>query len=225
MPESTNAGPMKTGPAAQRLEQPSKYFFRRRRPTLRGVPREWVRPASDAEYARLLEKEGVISISLLKQPASAALKADCRELDEHLMPHFWRIDQRAKFFQNRFYLYQWIFILSAFLTTGLAATSVLIHTSKADLSVGPVTLTSIIGVFTALISGIAATVSFLIANESPQQRWFQARSQSENLRSLYFLFLARVTPFNQVDSRDRVQQLRTKVLDVLKDTGRQGNSQ
>ncbi len=66
------------------------------------------------------------------------------------------------------------------------------------------------------VSGVAAAVSFLNANQRPQKRWFEARAKAENLRSLYFLFLARQSPFNYPDPGDRVLMLRRKVLDVLR---------
>lgn len=191
-------------------QQGSKWFFFRRRPKLQGVPRDWSPPPAD-EYARNLIIEGFISPSLIDGPLSRALSDDISELEEHLLPHFWRLDQQAKYYQNRYYLFQWIFIWSAFLTTTLAALNVYLHGAEAD----PATRT--LGLATALISGLAAAISFLGANESPQQRWFKSRSQAESLRSLYFLFLARQAPFNITDRQRCVQMLRYKVVDVLKE--------
>jgi hypothetical protein len=212
------AGGIRQSIAAE--EGKSKYFFRRRVPRLRGIKRNWVRPSDPDCYGVMLQKEGFISTSLLGSVATDELKTDCQQLEEHLLPSFWKVDQMARFYQNRYYLYQWVFILSAFITTALAATNVLSHDSRIGVS-GDV-LNAVLGVLTALTSGAATAVAFLNANESPHRRWFTARTQAESLRSLYFTFLARQKPFDSAEAIDRVQSLRVKVLDVLRETDNEG---
>jgi hypothetical protein len=204
-----------------RDEERSKFFFIRRVPRW-SVPREWERPPDD-DYQKQLLGEGFVTESLLVSPFSAELTVDIRELDQHLMPHFWRVNQRARFYQNRFYQFQWAFILSAFLTTALATLSVFLHAqgwtaTDTGTFVGSIHWTEVLGFLTAIISGIAAGVSFLDANQTPQKRWYKARAQAEALRSLYFLFLARQTPFDISNGRDRVQRMRYKVIEVLRQT-------
>ena len=206
---------------ASRDEKKSKFFFIRRIPR-RSLPREWERPPDDV-YQRQLLGEGFVTESLLTTPFSDELAVDIRELDQHLLPHFWRVNQRAKFYQNRFYQFQWAFILSAFLTTALASVSVFLHAQRWTEShtgtfVGTIPWTEILGLLTAIISGIAAAVSFLDANQTPQKRWYKARAQAEALRSLYFLFLARQKPFDSPNERDRVQKMRQKAIEVLRQT-------
>ena len=206
----------------EREQERSKWFFIRRAP-FRPVPREWERPP-DEEYQRLLMEEGFIAPALVTHPLSAELQEDLRELDQHLLPHFWRMNQRARFFQNRYYQYRWTFILSALLTTALAAFNVFFYAqgwsgeNSAGTLVGPVQWTEILGFLTAVVSGVAAGVSFLDANQTPQKRWFKARVQAEILRSLYFLYLARQKPFDTPSARERVQRMRSKVIDVLRET-------
>lgn len=203
-------------------EKKPRYFFIRRVP-FRRVQREWTHPG-DEQYEKLLIEQGFISASLLKEPVSEDLATDIRELDQHLLPHFWRVNQEAKYFQNRYYQYQWVFILAAFLTTALAAVNVFMYAQgwqdgvDTGTFLGTIKWTEILGFLTAVISGTAATVSFLDANQTPQSRWFKARAQAESLRSLYFLFVARQNPFNLETSRARVQKLRRKVIDVLVDS-------
>jgi hypothetical protein len=204
-----------------RDEEKSKFFFIRRVPRW-SVPRDWERPPDDV-YQKQLLQEGFVTESLLTRPFSDELKVDIRELDQHLMPHFWRVNQRAKSFQNRFYQFQWAFILSAFLTTALASVSVFLHVegwTETDTGtfIGSIRWTEVLGFFTAIISGIAAGASFLDANQTPQKRWYKARAQAEALRSLYFLFLARQKPFDSPNERDRVQRMRQKVIEVLRQT-------
>ena len=203
-------------------EAKPRYFFIRRVP-IRKVDREWKRP-SDEQYKKSLLDQGFITADLVRGPLSPELETDLRELEQHLLPHFWRVNQEAKFFQNRYYQYQWAFILAAFFTTALAAVNVLVyaqgwqHGTDTGTFIGTIKATELLGFLTAVISGMEATVSFLDANQTPQSRWFKARAQAESLRSLYFLFLARQNPFNLTDARSRVQRLRRKVIDVLVDS-------
>jgi hypothetical protein len=195
-------------------EKKSRFFLLRRRP-MANLQREWTRP-SDEEYARQLMAEGFVTQALLGRAMSDELAADVRELDQHLLPHFWRANQLAKYYQNRYYQYQWAFIISAFLTTALAAVNIFLHTqANANTS----TSSGILGFATAIASGIAAAVSFLDANQTPQKRWYKARAQAEGLRSLYFLFLARQHPFDTSSDRERVHRMRQKVIDVLRSAG------
>jgi len=204
----------------QREEKRPQWFFIRRVPSRR-IRREWTRP-SDDQYARDLIAEGFIAPGLVAGTLSAELAADIRELDQHLLPHFWRMNQQARFFQNRYYQYQWAFILAAFLTTALAAVNVFLYaqgwTGQAGTLVGALQWTEVLGFLTALVSGVAAAVSFLDANQTPQKRWYKARVQAEILRSIYFLFLARQAPFDSSSDRERVQQMRRKVIEVLRET-------
>jgi hypothetical protein len=204
----------------QREEEQPKWFFIRRVPS-RGIAREWTRPPDD-QYARDLIGEGFVAPALVDGPLSAELSADIRELDQHLLPHFWRMNQQARFFQNRFYQYQWTFILAAFLTTALAAVNVFLYaqgwTGQAGTIVGSLRWTEVLGFLTAVVSGLAAAVAFLDANQTPQKRWYKARVQAEILRSAYFLFLARQAPFDSPSDRERVQRMRRKVIEVLRET-------
>lgn len=204
----------------KREERKPKYFFIRRMP-INQVPRDWTRPP-EKEYKKELLNEGFVTESLLKGPMSPELQADVRELEQHLLPHFWRVRQEAMHFQNRYYRYQWIFILTTFFTTALAAVNVLVYTMEGQPGIttflGNLRWTELLGFLTAVASGLAATVSFLDANQTPQNRWFKARAQAESLRSLYFLFLARQNPFNLPSPRARVQELRRAVIDVLVDS-------
>lgn len=205
---------------ARREEEKPQWFFIRRVPS-RHLGREWTRPPDD-QYARDLISEGFIAPSLVSGTLSPELTADIRELDQHLLLHFWRMNQQARFFQNRYYQYQWAFILAAFLTTALAAVNVFLYaqgwTGQAGTIVGSLQWTEVLGFLTAMVSGIAAGVSFLDANQTPQKRWYKARVQAEILRSTYFLFLARQTPFDSPNDRERVQRMRRKVIEVLRET-------
>ncbi len=199
-------------------EEKSKLFFLRRRPR-RNIDREW-NPPPPEQYEKDMIQEGFITENLLKRAPTEELKTDLRELNQHLLPHFWRMNQRAKFYQNRYYQYQWAFILSAFCTTAFAAINVFVYAQGwagwFDFVIVRLRWTELLGLATAIISGVAAAVSFLDANETPQKRWFKARSQAEALRSIYFLFLARQKPFDTLNTGERVQIMRLRVVEILR---------
>ncbi len=211
-------------PEVSRPRPQPKYFFQNRRPKLRGVPREVLPHAEDASYQKRLAQEGFVALDDWPE-ASQPLRDDVRELEQYLMPSFWRIDQEAHYYQNRHYLYQWIFIISAFLTTAFSAISVFLHGSTHDVSLGLFSLTELLAAFTVVVSGIAAMVSFLNANQVPQQNWFKTRAKAESLRSLYFTFIARRPPFNAPTGRERSRLLGQAVLDVLREKKQEGLDQ
>ncbi|MBZ0306568.1 MAG: hypothetical protein K8I82_10920, partial [Anaerolineae bacterium] len=117
---------MKNIPILERIMAGSNIrnlFFVRRRPKL-SIPFDWERPKSDAEYHKLLEVEGFISQPHWKADVVEEyplLKQDLTDLEQHLMPFFWELNQKAKYYQNQFYLYQWVFLFGALLTTALGA--------------------------------------------------------------------------------------------------------
>ena len=204
------SSPAREKKARKRLLFIYKVPFRR-------MAREWERPP-EGEYQKLLEEQGFITPRMLGRRMTKELAADLRELEEHLLPDFWAQDQLARYYQNLHFRYQWLFIIATFCTTALAALNVWLYAQgwQEYRPIDGVRWTEILGIAAAAVSGLAAAVSFLNANQRPQKRWFEARAKAENLRSLYFLFLARQSPFNYPDPGDRVLMLRRKVLDVLR---------
>ena len=201
-------------------------FFIKRRPRLFGMPRHWEPPdlAPDAgrtAYYRQLSDEGFISPLYLQErnfQASVALQSDLNELDEHLLPDFMRKNQEARHFQNLYYLYQWVFIVGALMTTVIAAGGVLIYDSNVEMPLPGIKWLTFPPPFTAALSGLVTTISILNASQKPQEQWFKARTQAETLRSLYFQFLGHQGTFAVKDNVERIRTLDRRVLDVLTDT-------
>lgn len=206
-----------------------KLFIFRRRPHLLRMPTPLTQPAQGALpeaktlYNTQLEQAGFISESLLKDKGltlTPELQTDLAALDEHLLADFWQQDYEALYYQNLYYLYQWIFILGALLTTVAAAVGVYIFESNPDVGLLGVKATDALQILTAILSGLVTAVSVLSAAQSPQDRWFKARTKSESLRSLYFLYLTRRDPFDKRSHTERVRQLHSNVLDILKPPGK-----
>lgn len=186
-------------------------FFMRRRPKTH-ISLEWQHPGTEERYQDALEYEGLVSSkaweSANPQEKIAdyqALKQDLDDLEQWLMPAFWEFNQKALHFQNRFYFYQWIFMLGAFLTTLLGVLTTYAYTRD------NATLPQAFGYATAIVSGITAYFSVLNNQSSPQVRWARSRRMTEELRSAYFRYLAHLPPFDRID---RVDMMRKFVLDV-----------
>src|SRR5215475_11106757 len=110
-------------PARSQKKKSSRWnnlFFFRRRPHLRSITPDWERPADEDAYQKMIENEGFVSIKfwqhddITKHPIVAH---DLKDLEQYLLPSYFEFSQKSKYFQNQFYLYQWIFVWGAFFTT------------------------------------------------------------------------------------------------------------
>ena len=187
-----------------------KSFLFRRRPRWR-MNKEWEHPQdpeNDAKYQETLHWEGFITPShwqeddILNFPL---IKQDLADLEEYLLPIFWNFNQKASYYQNNYYKYQWVFMLGAFLTTILAVLTgyygglnsetarFLILEAKTD------TWTNIFGILTTIISGVTTFYNYLSSHGEPRKRWASYRRLTEELRMTYFKFLSRTEPFDRED--------------------------
>lgn len=217
-------------------------FFFRRRPVLRGISMDWDAPDGEEGFQQTLEYDGFVSKSvwqthdITKHPVIAQ---DLRDLEQHLMPSFYEFSQKSKYFQNRYYLYQWVFIWGAFLTTlfGTLTTYVYdpflaVQTSapvtaevtpapdggQATTTTTPFTAQAsrgntwsrVFGYLTALLGAVTAFFTALSNRGEPQKRWAKNRRLAEELRMHYYKYLAHLSPY---DKPDRVQRLRELVVD------------
>lgn len=187
----------------------NNLFFIKRRPSFH-IPAEWEPPKSRAEYEQLEEYEGFIVKSAWQHDdldKFPTVKQDLADLEEHLLPTFWEFNQKARHYQNRFYFYQWVFMLGAFLTTLLGALTTYAYTFTEDSRAATITF----GVLTAAVSAVTAYFNVLSDQGSPQKRWANTRRLSEELRMMYYRYLAHLPPF---DKEDRLDQMRRLVLQV-----------
>jgi hypothetical protein len=95
-------------------------FFFRRRPIWLGVPKDWEAPEDEAVFEQQLQWDDFITNSDI--PAAEAAKhpviqQDIADLRQYLIPTFYEMSQKSKYYQNMYYFYQWIFIIGAFATT------------------------------------------------------------------------------------------------------------
>lgn len=194
---------------SQLFRETRNLFFIRRLPKPH-VSQEWQRPRTQEAFQDLLEYEGFISMRHWKAndlTQMATLKQDLEDLEEHLVPAFFEFNQKALHYQNRYILYQWVFMFGAFITTLLGALTTYAYTLSDDGGMAA----NVFGIMTAIVSGTSAYFNFVSDQGSPQRRWAKARRLAEELRMNYYRYLAHLEPF---DKDDRVQQMRRMVIDI-----------
>lgn len=183
---------------------------------------EWTRPPQE-DYHRSLHYDGFITSvhweddDLSEYPM---LVQDLEDLEQYLLPVFWEFNQKARHYQRRFYFYQRIFMIAAFLTTLVSVFNSFLYSVEgvfgweiAPLRIGnfAATVTSIFSILTAVISARASYFTLMTNYREPRKRWARYRRLSEELRITYFRYLARIEPY-QTDNR--VEQLRRDVLTI-----------
>lgn len=193
-------------------------FIFRRRPNW-SMSKEWSHPPEE-DYQLMMHWEGFISPDHWTEDNIEdypLVMQDLADLEEYLMPTFWDFNQRAIYYQNNYYKYQWVFMLGAFFTTVLAvltgyyggldkttARFLIIEANTND-------WINLFGVLTATVSAITTYYTMLSNHGEPRKRWTGYRRLTEELRMTYFKFLSRTEPF---DREDRVDKLRKRVLDL-----------
>ena len=149
------------------------------------------------------------------------LMQDLRDLDEYLLPAFFEYNHKARYYQNRYYLFQWIFLFGAFFTTILAVLTTYFTALEARSMDGMFTplgteinadlVVSIFGYATLIVSAITSYYTLLSNRGEPRQRWATYRRLTEELRMMYYKYVSRLEPFH---TEARVDMLRRRVLDI-----------
>ena len=187
--------------------QTKQFFLFSRAPKLSGIPKKWTRP-SEEDYQKALINGDFLSTSEWTPEQIAAhpvIVQDLKTLDLYLLPLYFKFSQQAKYYQNRFYLDQWILIWGAFITTAAGIVSASVSNSP-DLI-----LSKIFGFVATIIGGIVTIWSAINNQYKPQQHWIHSRRLAEELRANYFKYLSHLPPY---DIPERVQKLRESVLEI-----------
>jgi Protein of unknown function (DUF4231) len=135
--------------------------------------------------------------------ASPALAEDFGILERELLPDFYELDEGALQAQNTFRLTQ-IFVIVG------GATTTLLGAVQAALGGG----VTEIGIAEALVAGMLAAAVAYVRGRQAQREYFTTRLKAEQLRSEYFLFLARVPPYDMDDDDERLRGLRDQVSKI-----------
>ena len=210
-----SANTVKTNPKTAKPKKRSYYgdlFIFRRRPYLRGITLEWERPATDEAYQKLIADEGFVSPTYWEDDDISQhpiIAQDLADLDQYLMPTFFEFSQKSKYYQNRFYLYQWVFIWGAFLTTLLGALASIYYVADTSQNSAQADMQALLNYSTAIVGAVTAFTTALSNRGEPQKRWGKTRRLAEELRMHYFTYLSHLAPY---DNPDRIQKLRENVI-------------
>jgi len=221
MTQKTASGPFKRSTRAWY----SDLFFNRRRPHLRALPMEWEKPADDDEYQKLIHADGFVSPKYADEgdlTQHPVIVHDAEDLAEYLLPTYFEYSQASKYYQDRYYFYQWVFVFGAFLTTvagsiatllyippGLSATATQIAVTSQDLN--SVNWQQVFSIITAAIGALTAFFTAVSNRGEPQKRWGKTRRLAEELRMHYFTYLSHLPPY---DTPDRLKLMRSNVVDI-----------
>jgi hypothetical protein len=217
-------------------------FFIRRAPKWLGLAKEWEAPQTEEAYQDLLAWDDFLSAKDLPPEEAAkhpVIGQDITDLRQYLIPTFYEMSQKSKYYQNMYYFYQWIFIIGAFFTTvfGTLATfyvpsseTTAVVTSAApeatqqagaeSVQSSTVTTTSVggntglsqfFGIFTAIIGAMTAFTTTLSNRHDPQKRWGNTRRLAEEMRMHYYKYVSHQPPY---DGGDRVSKLRENVQKI-----------
>lgn len=193
-PATGTAGPghQLTGSQGKRRRQERRRHW----PALLArLPRFFWRPAEDSQWD---DDWPVVSADALAE--YPLLEQDLRVWPDHLEPRFRRLDHRAQILQNRFWLQRVLLIAGGLLATALATVQAAIGAGNAWLAVSQ-----------AVLTGLLAGLTVLIRSRRAQQGYLSARLKAEQIKSEFFLFLARAGHYA---GEDRVARLQREADDI-----------
>jgi hypothetical protein len=207
--------------AGEFLRPVGKLFFFKRYPKIWSVPFQ-LPPLNDEQILNKLSSDFITSRDL-DQPENATLKAkseaaqDYQSLRDLLVPTYLKQSQRASYYQNRYFLYQWMLIFGAFVTA-LSAT-ITITLTNSDAATNNRAIWSIITLVVAIVTTAA---NGLLAIQRPLFRWYGARRITEELRRHYYLYISHLAPY---DRANRVEILETHVVQIENGTAQLGTNE
>jgi hypothetical protein len=200
---------MATTAKPKRKNEFKDLFFIRRFPK-GNIPPNWQRPATEEEYRKALEYEDFITVHF--DPGNVdklpVIVQDLKDLDQHLMQSFFEFSQKSKYFQDQFYLYQWVFVLGAFITTALGVFSTYIFSANNEIATIGFQAATLV---TAAVGALTAYFTSESNRKQPQKYWGKTRRLAEELRMTYFKYLSHLPPY---DKPDRLKILRENVLNI-----------
>jgi hypothetical protein len=218
-------------------------FFLRRAPKWLGVPKEWEAPQDEAAFQAQLQWDDFITAKDLPTEEATkhpVIQQDLIDLRQYLVPTFYEMSQKSKYYQNMYYFYQWIFIFGAFFTTvfgtlatfyvpssettavvtaapeatdasGVAIDETTSVTTTSTSVGGNSALSQIFSIITAIIGAVTAFTTTLSNRHDPQKRWGNTRRLAEEMRMHYFKYVSHQPPY---DGGDRVSKLRENIMKI-----------
>jgi hypothetical protein len=190
-PRPTAIGDLLASPQRQPNQMRKKKERRRHWPALlKRFPRLFPRSPEDEPWPG--DRPLVPPESLTKYQT---LESDIALWTRQLEPRFLKLDHRAQNLQNQFWRQRVMLIAGGLLATSLA-------TIQAAVGGGNVYLAASQAVLTGLLAGLTV----LIRSRRAQRGYLSARLRAEQIKSEFFLFLARAGDYAEGDRVIRLEQ-------------------
>jgi hypothetical protein len=135
-----------------------------------------------------------------QKSAYPAFAEDFAILQRELLPAFYELDRQAQQRQNA---YRWMYVILIF-GGSLATILGIIQLVVAD---------SWVGIAGAVVAALLGMITLYSRSLNHQERYLNARISAELLRSEYFLFLGRFTPYNN-EKKQREALLIERVTEI-----------
>lgn len=135
------------------------------------------------------------------------IEEDMDFLDHELMRLFRERDHGAATQQNRYRMYQIMFMVLATLATLIGSLQALTLTGNPNW----VPVFAFIETLVALLTTYLATIS---GREPSMSLWLSNRRRAENMRREYFRYLMNMPPYDEVDGYERRQLLASRAADI-----------
>lgn len=186
----------------------SKYRGRQH-PLLKELPFFTKFPSLDPKFSLINEEQLAAFFEREKIDAKiqADIRADIDHMEHELLRMFRDRDYKAKLHQNRYRLYQILYIWLAALAGTLGAAQAL----SIDSNPGLVPLFAFIETVIAAFVAYLATVS---GREPPLPEWLSNRRAAEQLRREFFRYLMHLPPYDRLDGYRRKLTLSQRAADI-----------
>lgn len=155
----------------------------------------------DADLQALFERDKI-------DPAVAEqIRADLKFLDHELLRLFRNRDHNAKLHQNRYRLYQILYIILAAAAGTLGALQAVVINSNPG-------LVPWIAFVETIIAAIVTFLATLSGRESSFPLWLNNRRSAELMRREFFRFLVHLPPYDKLDGYQRRVTLSQRAADI-----------
>jgi Protein of unknown function (DUF4231) len=126
---------------------------------------------------------------------------------EKLEARFRRLDHRAQYLQNQFWLQNVVLIIGGLAATTLGAVQAAMGAHVAAVAIGQ-----------AVLTGILVGLTVVIRSRRAQQGYFTSRLKAEQIKSEFFLFLARAGDYSASD-RQAILLARVEAIEIAEAAG------
>lgn len=194
-------------PSAQPVTQAARSGWRTLMPAfIQELPSLRFPSAPNPDF-RLIEQKHLDAIKSLYPEAAARIEADIAFMDYELLRLFIQRDYEAKSSQNRYRVYQLMFLVLATLATMIGSFQALALNSSPDW----LPIWAFLETVVALLATFLATIS---GREPPLPRWLDNRRRAEQLRREYFRFLMNLPPYDSLTGYKRQVELSRRAADI-----------